>query len=79
MNFFIVFELDSWPRDLNTNFVLAGCLFGGVKSNKNADPDKYSCSANGIAFNNMVKVKMLLVLELIWAHLCVMIIKENIS
>ena len=42
MNFFIVYELDTWSRDLNSDFTLKDCLFGGVKLVKeNADPDKY--------------------------------------
>ena len=49
--FFIVYELDSCPRDLNTDFTLGGCLFGGVKLTKNADPDKYSYSGYGIGFD----------------------------
>ena len=44
-------ELDSWSRDLNTGFTLGGCLFGGVKLTKNADPDKYSYSGYGIRFD----------------------------
>ena len=38
--FFIVFELDTWSRDLNSDFTLKDCLFGGVKLAKYADPDK---------------------------------------
>ena len=51
LNVFIVDELDAWPRDLNTDFTLGGCLFGGVKLTENADPDKYSYSGYGIGFN----------------------------
>ena len=36
--FFIVYELDTWSRDLNSNFTLKDCLFGGVKLAKNSDP-----------------------------------------
>ena len=28
-NFFVLYELNSWPQDLNTDFALGGCLFGG--------------------------------------------------
>ena len=42
INFF-VYEFDTWSRDLNSNLTLKDCLFGGVKSSKNADPDKYIC------------------------------------
>ena len=51
VNVFIVHELDSWPRDLNIDFALEGCLFGCVKLTKNADPDKYSYSGYGIGFD----------------------------
>ena len=41
---FIVYELDRWSRDLNTDFTLNDCLFGAAKLTKNAHPDqcKYS-------------------------------------
>ena len=39
MNFFIGYELDTWSRDLNSDFTLKDCLFGGVKLAENADPD----------------------------------------
>ena len=42
VNVFIVYELDSWPRDLTIDFTLVCCLFGGFKLTKNADSDKYS-------------------------------------
>ena len=51
INFLIVYELDAWWQDLNTDFTLRGRLFGGVKLTKNADPDKYSCSSYGIGFD----------------------------
>ena len=50
VNFFIVYELDSWPQDLRIDFTLGGFLFGGVKLAKNADPDKYSYIGYGIGF-----------------------------
>ena len=37
----IAYTLDAWSRDLNSNFTLKHCLFGGVKLAKNADPDMY--------------------------------------
>ena len=30
---------------------MRGCLFGGVKLTKNADPDKYVYNGYGIGFN----------------------------
>ena len=50
VNFFIVYELDSWPRNFDTDFTLSGCLFGSVKLNKNVDPGKYSYRGYGIGF-----------------------------
>ena len=40
-NCFIVYELDTWSRDLNSVFTSKYLLFGGVKLAKNADPDKF--------------------------------------
>ena len=51
VNLFIVYELDSCPSDLNTDFTLGGCLFGCVKLNKNVDPGKYSYSDYGSGFD----------------------------
>ena len=51
VNVFIVYGLDSWPRDLNTDFTLRGSLFGGIKLTKKADPDKHSYSGFGIGFD----------------------------
>ena len=39
-NFFIVYDLDTCSQDLNFDFILKKCLFGGVKLAKNSDPDK---------------------------------------
>ena len=49
-NVFIVYELDSWPQNFDTDFTFSGCLFGGVKLTKNADPDKYSYSGYSTGF-----------------------------
>ena len=51
LNLFTVYELDTWSRDLNTDFTLKDCLSGAVKVTKNADPDKYAYSGHGIGFN----------------------------
>ena len=40
--FFIVYKLDAWSRDLNSNFTLKDCLFGSVKLTTNADLGKYA-------------------------------------
>ena len=52
LNLFIVYELDRWSRDLNTDFFLKDCLFGAVKLTKNADPDKYKYSGYGVKFDS---------------------------
>ena len=51
LNLFIVYELDSWPSDLNTDFTLGSCLFGCAKLTKNTDPDKYSYNGYGVGFD----------------------------
>ena len=55
INFFIVYKLDTWSRDLNSDFPLKGCLFGGIKLAKNADLDKYIYSGYSIRFNSRSK------------------------
>ena len=52
INVFIVYELDTWPRYLNSDFTLKDCLFIGVKLTKYADPDKYVNSGYGIRFDS---------------------------
>ena len=47
---FIVYELDTFTRDLNTKITLGDCLFGAMKLTKNADPDKHGYSCYGIGF-----------------------------
>ena len=51
INLFILYELDTRSRDLNSDFTLKDCLFGGVKLSKNGDPDKYVYSGYGIGFD----------------------------
>ena len=48
VNLFIVYELDTCSRDLNTDFTSDNCLFGAVKLTKNADPNVYRCNGCGI-------------------------------
>ena len=38
-------------RKFDTDFTLGGCLFGGIKSTKNAVPDKYSYIGYGTGFD----------------------------
>ena len=58
LNFFIVYELGTWPRDLDSTFSLRGCLFGGVKLAKNADSDKYVYSGYGIGFDTRIEYSL---------------------
>ena len=48
--YFIIYELDTWSRELNSDFNLKDCLFGGVKLAENAEQDKYGKSGYGIGF-----------------------------
>ena len=74
-------------RYLNADFTLGNCLFGSVELIKNTDPDTYKHSGYGIVFNSRLKFsfkygamrKTFLYLELIWAHLWILIIKIKIS
>ena len=69
------------------SFTLSGCLFGGVKLTKNADPDKYWHRGYGIGFNTCgyhslphgSVGKNVIFWEFIWAHPCILIIKEKTS
>ena len=52
INIYISYILNQWPRNLNTYFTLANCLFGSVKLTNNADPDKYVYTGYGIGFDS---------------------------
>ena len=41
IRFFIAYELDTFSQDLNSDFTLQDCLFGGVKLAKNTDINTY--------------------------------------
>ena len=47
----IVYELDTWSPDLNTDFILKDCLFAPMKLTKNAVPDQYKYSGYSIGFD----------------------------
>ena len=53
VNLFIIYELDTWSRDLNTNFTLKDCLLRAVKLNKNDDPNKCKYSGYDIGFDSL--------------------------
>ena len=48
VNLYISYKLDTWLKDLNTDFTLGNCLFGAIKLMENDDPDKYKYSGYGI-------------------------------
>ena len=52
VSLFIVYELDRWSQDLNTDFTLNYCLFGAVMLTKNSEPGKHSYLGYGIEFNS---------------------------
>ena len=56
--FFIVYKLDTWWQDLNSDFSLKHCLFGGAKLAKNAEPDKYVYSGHRIGFDSCLEVSL---------------------
>ena len=74
-------------KSLNTYFAFGNCLFGAVELSKNAGPDKYKYSRYSIGFDYRLifswtdesKGKTSLFLEMILAHLCILIMKIKIS
>ena len=52
INCLIIYELDTWSRDLNSNFTLKDYILGGVELAKNAEPDKCVYSGYGIGFDS---------------------------
>ena len=52
VNVYILYILNTWSKDLNTDFTPGNWLFGAVKLTKNADPDKYKYSGNHIGFDS---------------------------
>ena len=67
--------------------ILLKDCFGGVKLVKNADQDKYVYSGYDIGFDLRSEFSLpngnisenVITLELIWAHLCILIIRKKIS
>ena len=86
-NALIFYALRQPLKNLNTDFILGNCLFGSVKLTKNTDPDKYKYTGYDIGCDSRSEFlllmeateKMSLFLELIWAHMCMLIISEKIS
>ena len=85
---YISYTLGPQLKNLNTDFTLCNCLFGSVKLTKNADLHNYKYSGYIIGFDSRWEFsprkmvpwgKMSLFLELMWAHLCMLIIRQKIS
>ena len=51
VNLYILCKLDTWSRNLKTNFMLGNCLVGAVKLTKNVGPGKYGHTGYGIGFD----------------------------
>ena len=53
ISLFIVFELDTWSRDLSPKFILGDCLVQAMKLTENVDRDKYGYgyTCYGIGFD----------------------------
>ena len=86
VNLYISYTLGPQLRNLNTDFALCICLFGSVKLTKNTDLDKCKHTGYGIGFYSRSEFlltdgncgKNVHFLELIWAHLCMVIKREKI-
>ena len=87
-NLFVVYELDTWSRGLNTGCRLGDCLFWTVKLIENDDLDKFVYSGNGVGFDTHSQFsfaneewgKKLLFLELLIVLLWMMMIMgKNVS
>ena len=51
VSIFLIYELNIWLLEVNTDFLQGDYLFGAVKLTKNYDHDKYSYSTYGIGFD----------------------------
>ena len=51
VNLYISYDLDTWSRDINTDFTLDNCSFGAINLIKSNDPDKRRFSSYGIGFD----------------------------
>ena len=49
---YITYELDTWSRNLSTDFTLGNCLIGAMKFTKNVDLDKYGYSGYCMGFDS---------------------------
>ena len=78
--------LRAQSKKLNTDITLINCLLGSVKLTKTVYLDKYKYTGYGMGIDSRSEFlftdesyeKMSLFLELIGAHLCMLIIREKI-
>ena len=52
VNAYIVYDIDTWPRNLTKNIKFKNCLFGATSILKNNDKEKYVCSGYRITFDS---------------------------
>ena len=51
LNLYIVYKLNTWPRNTTNNLTLNIFLFDTAKLTRNADKNKFTCNGQGIAFD----------------------------
>ena len=51
LNLYVVYVLNTWPRNPTNNFILKNFLFGTVKLTRNTDKNKFSYNGQGTAFD----------------------------
>ena len=82
----MLYTLGPQLRNIDTDFTLGNCLFGSVKVTKNADLDKSKFTGYSVGCDYCLEFfftdggyeKISLFLELMWAHLCILIMREKI-
>ena len=52
INMYISYIIDTWKKDLNTDFKLGNCLLASVELTRNTNLDKYKYSSYGIGFDS---------------------------
>ena len=55
INFYIVYNLDAWPKNLTNNFSFTNCLFGATSVVKNSDERKWIYSGYGTTWNRFIE------------------------
>ena len=52
VNVYIIYDLQSWPRNPADNFKFKNCLFGATNVVKNSDKENYIYNGYGITFDS---------------------------